>query len=223
MGMQVSYDICDDTTKKAPHKIRRAACFAGLAGILHGMKDTAYVLFYVEKICTQEEVEWYALGLNMIGLDCSMRVGPKSYHFYVCKTKPFPRMLATLTAIRYLQESNYPKMIKWGFKHAKENPQLGFFEIFQLMHFSLEGGVLNTGHAFMGGLSPYGNVHKLVTQEEFIKKLLKAGSVNSTMIPENNAMLTTAEKSKIKKYIKNGEFSEIFNFAVATPKKVVEV
>jgi hypothetical protein len=221
IGLSVKYKIFyKDGDTKVAFSAGSAPCFATLQCYYNKLKSSGYVKFYVHKICSLEEAQWYTYGLNNIGLNCSMVDGIKWYKFTVYKAETYPKMLAILTAIRYLQEYRYPEMVKWGYKKSQENPELRFFDIFKLMHFAIPS--VQEGHGFIGGWSVYGNIYKLANLDTFIRRLEKAKSVNQMLVPDRRSTLSREEKKKIKNYFNNGKFGSALE-ELEFKKEVVEI
>ncbi len=62
-------------------------------------------------------------------------------------------MLAILCALRYVEESVFPQMIRWLYQKSNDNPNIDFFDLFQLMHYSQSA--YNANHAFLAPLNIY--------------------------------------------------------------------
>src|ERR1041385_4909995 len=106
-------------------------CFRGIPDRYETLTSEGGVCFEVFNVLNRNIVEWYHKNLNKIGFESKLIVENDKYLFYVKYQGKdnYGKMLAILTALRYLQEDNFPKMIEWLYNKTKTT-KLDFFTLF---------------------------------------------------------------------------------------------
>jgi len=200
---KVSYKIFNDLSNPINpiYTTDGDICFYELRKREGGIGVNGGVYFFVSKVLDEKIVDWYQKKLNNIGFACIFLKhyeDGKSYLFSVKKTNYF-KMLAILTALRYLQENDFPQMIKWCYNKCKQKKN-EFLTFFQLMHYA--GFLFNDGHSLCATpTSVYYQAYGLITLEGLKDNLSKElRSVHSVF--ENKKVLNQKERCIISLYRK---------------------
>jgi hypothetical protein len=161
-----------------------AICFAPLHSDYAKLPEGSKIVFHLgdQKYIfgiTDEIIEWYWSGLNEIGLTCQISKKGSRFLFTVphAGKDNYLQVLATLVALRYLQESTMPEMVAWAFKYKNK---ADFWDLFVLMHYT--GHVTNGNHAFLAGAevtqiyhSIGGGIFRLCPLEQFHQNIKDRG------------------------------------------------
>jgi hypothetical protein len=208
MTYSVTYSIYHDgKILKNSNKYIDVPCFASLKYKFSDISKNGYVEYFVPEVCSKQEAEWYFKGINEIGLTNSLTITSNFYVFRVQKQETHIKTLAILTAIRYLEEGNGPKMIKWAFEKFKEHINLSFFDLFKLMHYSVSSA--STDHGFINGLSVYGTSYCLCDLNDFVENLKTAKEVNCILSPRKEQIISKEDKEKIPSLLTQNDFNSV--------------
>lgn len=185
-------------------------CFHKISHEYITLNENSGLQYIVRKVLDEKIVKWYHKNLNEIGLRSRLVIDENDYNFYINYQgqNNFYKMLAILTALRYLEESIYPEMIKWAFEKSKIT-KIGFFTLFQLMHHTT---LCDGGHTFLiSAKSPYSKISHLISLKEFEKKLSGSiGAVNSLL--KGDFGQPELDKTKIIDLIKKDKVNELVKF-----------
>lgn len=209
MAHDITFQILNeknDIIDKHNHVI----CFSVLNYKYDDFPAKGKIKFLIDKKNDLEVVNWYVEGLNEMGLPCKFKNGEKFYNFYVDKQPKFNQILAILTAIRYLHENDYYKMINWGYNLSKQpENKYDFFTIFQLMHFSFSC-TMEIGHSFITPDNAiYQPLYKLGDKSNFLSNLKSDTLVNNLLIDKSKGKVKEDEIRKFSGLMKNGEIGKL--------------
>lgn len=201
---------------------KEAACFA-MARLAYKDMNTDSGIHYMahknEEI-NDEIVRWWHKKTLEMGLPSRLFIGRKYYNFYVkYQIGNFYRMLTILTALRYVEESALPKLIKWTFENSTKHKNIPWFYIFQLSHYAKLGS-WNYGHSFLFAPSfYYSNIGNLISLEEFKESYKTCQTVSQCFEKSKHVLKQSHEVTFLQEALVVGNLKSAIETLTAKTKK----